>query len=549
MVIVLEYALDHPQDLTKGLTIQRIPSMALKKLPINISNFRTMVEENFIYVDKTKIIYEILKRERFLFLSRPRRFGKSLLVSTLAELFSGNRELFNDLWIGKHSNYNWQQYPVIQLDFSSLAVRNEEQFQESLSRVLEKIGKHYEVDLSQEPTLITAKILHLIEELSKRNKVVILIDEYDAPLLANINNEEIAEKIRDLMKEFFTTIKSCTTSGQIQAIFVTGVTKFSKTSLFSGFNNLSDMTMVSKAATLLGYTDEELRSYFSDYIQEFAQEKATTTASILESLKKWYNGYCFSENEVTVYNPYSIIFALERQKFSNYWLSSGTPSFLITLLKTQYYKLEDLKSTRLSAKALDVFEIGKVPLIPILFQAGYLTITAYNELEATYSLDFPNSEIREAFDWYILSALTNLDTVSSETTINHFKDALATKNIELFCKALTSVLADIPYQLHIKAEAYYHSLLQVILKLSGFASQSEVITSKGQVDMVIDTKQYLYVFELKFVKTAQEALDQIKNKKYFEKYLLSQKPVVLVGLSFDMKEKELTVDAVREDLA
>jgi predicted AAA-ATPase/PD-(D/E)XK nuclease superfamily protein len=522
--------------------------MILKKLPINISSFKRMMQDNYLYVDKTRIIYDILEREKFLFLSRPRRFGKSLLVSTFAELFSGKKELFKDLWIGKHSTYDWQEYPVIQFDFSSFLVGTTDEFNISLIRAIEHIAKSYTIDLSQEP-FFNNKLLQLITELSSRNRVVILIDEYDYPLLNNINRAEIAEEIREIMKSFFTTIKSCTTKDQIHAIFVTGVTKFSKTSLFSGFNNLSDITLIPKAAALLGYTEEELHHYFSEYVQEFAQEKNTTIDSTFESLKKWYNGYCFSENEAKVYNPYSIIFALERQKFSNYWLSSGTPSFLITLLKTQYYKLEDLKSTRLSAKALDVFEVDKLPLIPVLFQAGYLTITAYNELESTYSLDFPNSEIREAFDWYILSALTNLDAPSSEAVISHIKDALATKNIELFCKFLTSVLADIPYQLHIKAEAYYHSLLQVILKLSGFANQSEVITSKGQIDMVVDTKQYLYVFELKFIKSSQEALDQIKNKKYFEKYLFLQKPVVLVGLSFDMHEKELTIDAIKEELA
>jgi predicted AAA-ATPase/PD-(D/E)XK nuclease superfamily protein len=522
--------------------------MALKKLPINISSFKRMMQDNYIYVDKTRIIYDILEREKFLFLSRPRRFGKSLLVSTFAELFSGNRELFKDLWIGKHSTYDWRQYPVIQLDFSSLSVETVDEFKISLIEAINVIAEQYGLNLSQTP-LLNDKLLKLIRELSIKNKVAILIDEYDYPLLTNLNKTETAEAIREVMKGFFTAIKSCTTKDQIHAIFVTGVTKFSKTSLFSGFNNLSDMTIVPKAATLLGYTEEELHYYFSDYVQEFAQKENTSTGSIFESLKKWYNGYSFSENEVKVYNPYSIIFALERQKFSNYWLSSGAPSFLITLLKTQYYEMEDLKNVRLNSKALDVFEIGKVPLIPILFQAGYLTITAYHPAESTYSLGFPNGEVRESFDWYILSAIANMDEYHVQTAINQFKDALATKNIELFCKALTSVLADIPYQLHIKAEAYYHSLLQVIMKLSGFASQSEIITSKGQIDMVIDTKQYLYVFELKLIKTAQEALDQIKNKKYFEKYLLSQKPVVLVGLSFDMKEKELTVDAVREELA
>jgi predicted AAA-ATPase/PD-(D/E)XK nuclease superfamily protein len=520
----------------------------LKKLPINISSFKRMVEGNYIYVDKTRIIYDILEREKFLFLSRPRRFGKSLLVSTFVELFNGNRELFKNLWISTKAKYDWQQYPVIQLDFSSLSVGTVDALEMTLSKELELIAGRFGIDLTQE-TFSNRKIKLLVEELSLKNRVAILVDEYDYPLLNNLSRPEIAEAIREVMKDFFTAIKSCTTKDQIHAILVTGVTKFSKTSLFSGFNNLSDISMRTEAAALLGYTDEELRSYFSDYVQEFAEQENVAPAVIFEKLKKWYNGYRFSRDEIKVYSPYSIVYSLRTKEFSNYWLSSGTPSFLITLLKTQYYEIENLKNIHLSAKALDVFEIGKLPLIPILFQAGYLTISAYHVPESTYTLDFPNDEVREAFDWYILSAVSNLDEYHAQTAISYFKNALTAKDIELFCKALTSVLADIPYQLHIKAEAYYHSLFHVIMKLAGFANQSEVITSKGKIDMVIDTKQYLYVFELKFNKTAHEALDQIKNKKYFEKYITSQKPVVLVGLSFDMEEKELTIDSVKEELA
>jgi predicted AAA-ATPase/PD-(D/E)XK nuclease superfamily protein len=522
--------------------------MALKKLPVNISHFKTMIDENYIYVDKTRIIYNILEREKFLFLSRPRRFGKSLLVSTFAELFRGNRELFKDLWIGKQSDYDWQQYSVIQLDFSSLAVRNEIQFQESLSRVLEKIGKQYDIDLSQEPALITSKILHLIEELRKKNKVAILIDEYDAPLLANIDNEEIAEKIRDLMKDFFSTIKSCTAQGQIHAIFVTGVTKFSKTSLFSGFNNLSDISMTSPAAALLGYTQDELHHYFTEHVQEFAQKEGVTSTSIFESLREWYNGYRFSKDETKVYGPYSIIFAFLRHEFSNFWLRSGTPTFLIKLLQTQYYEIENISQIEFTENSLDVFDIGTLPLIPILFQAGYLTISGYDTKTKAYTLAHPNAEVREAFKWYILSALSSMDAIHSEFSIQQLRNALTINKIELFCQTLKSMLAGIPFNLHIKAEAYYHSLMHVIVQLLGFTPNSQVLTNKGIIDMVIDTKKTLYVFELKFKDSAQKAMAQIEERKYYEKYKHLKKPITLVGLSFDLKEKELIIESIKEDI-
>jgi hypothetical protein len=291
----------------------------LKKLPVNISNFKEMMQENFIYVDKTRIIYDILEREKFLFLSRPRRFGKSLLVSTLAELFSGNRELFKDLWIGRHTTYNWQQYPIIQLDFSNLSVETAHIFTIDLIERLERIAKEYSIDISTS-TSLNSKLLNLIGELYLKNKVAILIDEYDYPLLNNLQRTEVAEAIREIMKGFFAVIKSCNTKGQLHAIFVTGVTKFSKTSLFSGFNNLSDISMSPTAAALLGYTENELHHYFTKYVQEFAQKEGATPASIFESLKEWYNGYRFSKDETKVYAPYSIIFALLRQEFSNFWL-------------------------------------------------------------------------------------------------------------------------------------------------------------------------------------------------------------------------------------
>jgi hypothetical protein len=506
-----------------------------------------MIEENYIYVDKTEIIYNILERERFLFLSRPRRFGKSLLVSTLADLFSGNKELFKDLWIGKHSNYDWQEYPVIQFDFSNLSVLTADKVEITLSQELDLIGKRFGIDVTPE-LFSNRKIKFLIEELSKRNKVAVLIDEYDYPLLNNIHRVETAEAIRDIMKEFFSAIKSCNTKGQLHAIFVTGVTKFSKTSLFSGFNNLSDISISPMAAALLGYTEDELHHYFTEYVQEFAQKEGVTTTSIFESLKEWYNGYRFSEDETKVYAPYSIIFALLRQKFSNFWLRSGTPTFLIKLLQTQYYEIENIDEIEFTENSLDVFDIGTLPLIPILFQAGYLTISGYNTTTKTYTLAHPNAEVREAFKWYILSALSSMDTIHSELSIQQLRNALMTNNIELFCQTLKSILAGIPFNLHIQSEAYYHSLMHVIVQLLGFTPNSQVLTNKGIIDMVIDTKKRLYIFELKFKDTVQKAMAQIDARKYYEKYKQLKKPIILVGLSFDLKEKELTIDSLQEDL-
>lgn len=519
----------------------------MKRLPTNVSNFEKMITGNYVYVDKTKIIYQLLQNDSLFFLSRPRRFGKSLLISLLKELFSGNKELFNDTWIGQHSDYDWQEYPVIQLDFSSLAAKNAAEFESSLIESLNSIANNFNVDISSKSFLNT-KLQILVQELAKKNKVVILIDEYDYPLLKNIDNPDITQEILATISSFFSAIKSLDAFGHIHAIFITGITKFSRSSIFSGMNNLIDLSMDPQAATLLGYTTDELKNNFAQYATAFAQEENVSLENIYQLIQQWYNGYRFSRNETKVYNPYSVLHVLRSKKFANYWLETGTPSFLVTLLKNNYHNIDDIEKLFLSSESLGTFEAVDIPLEALLLQAGYLTIAEYDKEENRYRLGYPNKEVESSFKRYILASLMQANTKDIDQTLLKCRNALNQNDIELFCSILTSLLATIPYELRINSEAHYHSLFQFLVSLIGIKGQSEISTNKGRIDMVIGTKNRIIIIELKFKKTGTQALQQITDRQYYEKYLHHNKPITLVGLSFNIKDKELDLDWVKKDM-
>lgn len=518
----------------------------MKKLPVDVSSFPLMIRDNYLYIDKTKNIYDLITRRRLYFLSRPRRFGKSLLISTLKEIFTGNKALFKDLWIGKHSDYLWPKHPVIQLDFSDLSFETSQEFKINLSRNLEKIGASFGIDISKEP-LINIKIQTLIEELSKKNKVVILIDEYDAPLLNNLDNQTIAQAIQKVMKLFFSTIKSMDARDYIHAIFITGVTKFSKTSLFSGFNNLNDVTLSPEAATLLGYTKEELETYFKEYIDQFAQKENSSPQQTINIITQWYNGYRFSRDERTVFNPYSVLHCFDNKYIDNYWLNTGTPGFLIELLKNKYGTMEDLKSLKVPSEFLGSFELGTLPLIAILYQAGYLTLDTYDSETREYTLKYPNEEVGLSFKKYIVASLIQSDQRNVDAALSQLKDALEENDLEQFCTIVKSLIAGIPYQLHGKNEGYYHSLLHLIADMIGIDGRSEITTSEGRIDFAVQKKSRIFVFEFKYNSTPKKALDQIIQKNYALKYARFKKPITLVGIAFNAKRKEFSLDWIAKE--
>ncbi len=521
--------------------------VVMKYLPRDVSTFATMIKEDYVYVDKTKYIYDLYsQKDRYHFLSRPRRFGKSLLISTLKELFSGNEELFQGLWIAK-SDYQWRNYPIIDLDFSVIAHRSAEMLEISLRNHLSKIAIHYDVTIDNTLTL-EDQLGTLIEKLGQINKVVLLIDEYDQPLISHLDNLDIAYANRQILQGFYKGIKGH--DAYMQAIFITGVSKFSKTSIFSGINNLNDISMTSLSSQLLGYTKQEIETNFSPFIESFARQKKRTPKAIMEEMEEWYDGYRFSEDDIEkIYNPFSVTNYLKDQKRKNYWFESGTPTFLVTLMKKQFEAIEDIEDGgEISSTALGTFEIDNIPLIPLLFQTGYLTIKTYDPITDKFTLGYPNAEVSEAFRKYIVVALTRTNIVSVEKATSQLAHAINNNDVDKFCSTLQSLFAHIPYNLHIDQEKYYHSLFQFLGTLLGMEMQSEVVTDKGRIDLVLTTKTHIYIFELKLRQKPEDALKQIEERGYYERFLMQGKKIVLVGVAFNHVHERLSLDCTWKEL-
>ncbi len=520
--------------------------MILKKLPIYISDFKKMIQDNYLYIDKTEYIYKLFKDStQYYFLSRPRRFGKSLLVSTLKELFSGNKELFKDLWI-YNSNYEWQEYPVIHLDFSQIEHLTADELRTNLNDTLNKIAQDYNINLEYNKTP-GASLKELIENLSKINKVVILIDEYDKPILDHINNIEEAEKQRDILRSFYGVIKG--QDANLRSVLLTGVTRFSKTSIFSGLNNLNDLSLKPEAAQLLGYTQDELLKYFTPYIENFANKLNISNQELLKELKYWYNGYRFSEENIYVYNPFSVLYSLNDTKLINYWFTSGTPTFLIHLVSNQYYSLETLDQVEISVNNLDNFDIEDIDLVTLLFQTGYLTISDYNQTTHKVKLNFPNYEVKYSFTNFLVKALSKVSPHKLSLLSSQLIKALEDNNITEFCHKLEILFSSIPYSIISgEKESYYHALLQFLFSLLSLESQSEILTNNGRIDLALETKNYIYIFEFKLNKSAQIALEQIKDKKYYHRFLDKNKKIVLIGLNFINSKDQTQLDFITENI-
>lgn len=521
--------------------------VGMKQLPIGVQTFEIMINDSFIYVDKTEHIHKIITKGRYYFLARPRRFGKSLLVSTLKEIFLGNKALFKGLWIYK-STYDWDEHPVIHLDFSQLAHKSPEALEADLSWSLDSIAEDYDIDVSSTPSIQT-KLKKLVKSLAKRYRplrVAILIDEYDYPILSNVHIIDLAKKHQEILRSFYATIKSL--DAYLDFVFLTGVSKFSRTSIFSGLNNLKDITNTAQGASLLGYTQQELEYYFKDHINSIAKEHRIASTSIIDQMRTWYNGYRFSRETINVYNPYSVLLYLDSGIIENYWFDTGTPSFLINILRQKYDSLRNVERGKVSVSSLGTFNIENMPLITLLFQTGYLTIKDYNFKTRKYALGVPNKEVELSLEKNLLSAFTYKDEPDVESYLDQMRKALDNNNIKEFCTNLQILLANIPYNLHIKQEKYYHSLFQLMGNLLGMDSNSEVATDKGRIDLTLTTKKYVYLFEFKFNQTADKALKQIEHKKYYERYLGQGKKIILIGISFHRKENDLTIEYLTKSL-
>ncbi|MCL1913205.1 MAG: ATP-binding protein [Eubacteriaceae bacterium] len=519
----------------------------MKKLPLGIQNFREIIHGGYVYVDKTSYIYSLFNDAKYYFVSRPRRFGKSLLLDTISEVFSGDKELFKGLWI-YNSDYEFKKYPVVRFDMSNIANETPELLKESLAAELKMLAG--EEGLESEHRIPSDLFKHLIRYLYKKynQQVVVLIDEYDKPIIDHILDAKTAEENRNVLRGFFGILKSM--DQYLRFTMFTGVSKFAKTSIFSELNNLLDITMTKKYANICGIGLGDLDDYFGDHIEILSTlDDLQVDGGLRNKIMDWYDGYSW-DGENRLINPFSLLSFLQQKRFSSYWYASGTPKFLIDIIKDKPYSYLGLKNLEVSEKAMDIFDINKMDLALLLFQTGYLTVakTIYREGEPYYQLEIPNKEVNEAFTLQLVCELTDNSSHFVDTTKIRIMESLATGDLHGMLEILRSLFASIPYQLHVDREAYYHSIFYAVLVVLGFEMDVEVSTSRGCVDAVLELCDKVYVMEFKYsecppdadhdVKSKkfdsllQEAMSQILERGYHAKYIGGKKSIYLVAFAF-----------------
>lgn len=514
----------------------------IKPLPIGIQTFEKLIKGAYLYVDKTPLLYELVKNPSGVyFLSRPRRFGKSLTISTLEAIFTNRRELFKGLWIDS-SDYQWQEYPVIRIDMAELSRESSTSLKATLIDLTNKIAQTHDIKL--DGLSAGTNLRDLIQSLKQKyqKQVVVLIDEYDKAILDNLNNTEVAKECRDILREFYTILKS--QDRNLRFVFLTGVSKFSKVSIFSGLNNLSDISMDAKFASLCGYTQEELDYNFKNYIEANGfGANYPSTESLSKAIQDWYNGYRFSpDSEIKVYNPFSTLLLFQNKSFKNYWFASGTPKFLIDIIdENKFENFIELESYETRPQDLESFDFENFHLPSVLYQAGYLTIKKVENFAGMTSLElsYPNKEVRESFSEEILNYLTRSAPEYGANNIIKLAKALHANNLDLFFEILKSYLAGIPYDIQISQEKYFQSLIFLICRLISEKVQAEVRSNKGRIDMLVETQTHAYIFEFKLDSSAREAISQIRTKQYYEQYLNTGKEIKLIGINFSTSKHNI----------
>jgi hypothetical protein len=499
------------------------------KYPIGLQDFGKIRKEGFLYIDKTQLIYNLIESGNYYFLSRPRRFGKSLLLSTIKEIFSGNKKLFEGLWI--HDQWNWEQiHPVIHLRLSKLDYQQLGLY-EALNLEIGILAKDLGIEL--EASHLKGRFEELIRKAASNGRVVILIDEYDKPITDYLEDLEKVEENRSVFKSFYSVLKDA--DEYIRLLLITGVSRFPKVSIFSDLNNLNDITIHRKYATIAGITQQELESNFAKEIADMSQRQP----DLLSKLKLWYNGYAWHEEVERVYNPFSILKYMDGRDFRNYWFLTGTPTWLVNLMK--HNKEFDLENVFIGENSLSNFNVEHVAIVPVLFQTGYLTIKNYHSKKRLYELGFPNREVEESLTDALLSAYRNVFPGNDSMVVtDDLSEALTNNNISQMIKALDALMSTIPYD-HWKAESesIFHIIVHLAFKRLGLDVRSEVHSATGRCDVLVFTDQYIYALELKLNGSAQGALDQIFEKGYLRSYQSDARKKIAIGINFSSEKRSV----------
>ncbi len=508
---------------------------SMKNLPIGIQTLTELRAFNGIYVDKTQLVHRLVTTGKYYFFARPRRFGKSLLVSTLKELFKGNRAVFEGLWI--EPQWDWTQtHPVIHLSFDAIDYQ-EQSLSDALKQTLAKQAQLFGLELT-EPTL-ASQFKELLEKLyAKHGRVVLLVDEYDKPIIDYLETEHLdkAKVNRQTLRDFYSIVKS--SDEYLRLVFITGISKFAKVSLFSHLNNLDDISLDERYSTLAGYTLQEIERYFGAYLDSVQIKLKLSRWVLLAQMQIWYNGYSW-DGTTRVYNPFDTLSFFAKREFRNYWFSTGNPRFLIEQMKK--HGQFAIENTSANSVIFDKFDIEHIELIPLLFQTGYLTIRERDELPGYYILDYPNQEVRESMYQFLLDDLAyNPQHPHTGRTMLDMNRAFLEGNLDGVRQILTSILADLPSQTYLKqTEGLYHGLIHIIFSYLGIFIQSEVHSSQGRADAVVQTPTAVYVFEFKFNQTAEIALAQLRANGYGEPFRASGRAITAIGVNFDSESRTL----------
>jgi hypothetical protein len=510
----------------------------MQKIAVGIQTLAKLRENDCVYVDKTMWAYELMTSPAYYFLSRPRRFGKSLFLNTLLEIFSGNKALFEGTFI--YDKIKWEVFPVVHLSLEGI-MGEKGDFTDNWIKKLEQYA--IKDDILLDKSNIKTATYGLIEGLHKKynKRVVVLIDEYDKPLLDFLGTPTEHEN-RTTMRYFFECLKGL--DAKIHFVFITGITKFGQVSLFSTTNNLYDITLDDKYDAICGYTKEELDDNFKPQLEVIAAKNNFTYEEMMLETKHWYNGYLWGET--SVYNPFSIACLLEKKKFNNYWFASGAPRFLVELLfKNFTYRLHNDMAFE-TTLALG-FGSNNINTTALMFQTGYLTITNYDPRSRIYTLNYPNKEVEESLQMYMLQVFAYNDSVEKIIVIEMYK-ALVENNMADFVRSTNQLFAQIPEPIFIaNRESFYHAIIYLSLSLVGITARSEEHTNIGRIDMVIALADRIFIIEYKIADTAADAMAQIHTKKYYEKYTHQQKPITLIGIALGATQRGI-VDWVTEEV-
>ena len=512
--------------------------MAAKKYPLGIQTFSEIAKGNYYYADKTDVVYRLVHYAKYHFLSRPRRFGKSLFVSTLQAYFEGRKELFKGLAI-EQLEQEWTVYPVIHLDLSGGKYYSIENLHDILNMILLRQEEKYGIE-NNKSQAYSARLTHILETAIQKTgkQVVVLIDEYDSPMHDSMSDKVLQEKIRNIMRDFFSPLKE--QEKNLRFVLITGISKFSQLSIFSELNNIKNISMKDEYSDICGITKEQLLTDFKDGIEAMAAHNSLTFNETVEKLKEHYDGYHFTPNSPDIFNPYSIINALDDRDFNSYWFTSGTPTFLIELLQKNGIDMLQLDNLWARDNRFDVPTDSITDPIPVLYQSGYLTIKEYNSKLRMYRLGFPNEEVRQGFSeslyrYYAPTMMGELDTV----VYKYREKVLLEDDIEAFLPYLQTFYDKFPYTIINNNERHYQAVMFTIFSMLGADVKVEEPTPDGRIDMVLKTDTAIYVFELKYNKSADVAIQQIKQKDYAKIYAGDGRKIEKVGLNFSEDRRSL----------